>query len=25
LAVSHVKSAIDFITMTCAEQGVEVE
>ena len=25
LAVSHVASAIDFITRTCAEQGVEVE
>jgi acyl carrier protein len=25
MAVSHVGSAIDFITMTCAEQGVEVE
>ena len=25
LAVSHVSNAIEFITKTCAEQGVEVE
>ena len=25
LAVSQVRSAIDYITKTCAEQGVEVE